>query len=94
MGVDRLLSYTAADLEPWYHRAMLLAPFAVIVLVTGLPFQRRAIDCTPPFDGGWGIFEGGMVAIPLLALFLFSMAFSLAVLSAAFVIPKSESPST
>ncbi|MEY4270248.1 MAG: hypothetical protein RLZZ58_1464 [Pseudomonadota bacterium] len=83
-----LLRPPAAEREPWYNRAMLLAPFAVIVLITGLPFQRRSIDCTPPFDGGWGLFEGGIIMFPLLALFLFSMAFSLAVLSATFVIPR------
>lgn len=81
----RLLGHGSAAIRPWPDRALMLAPFALIILLTGAPFQRRTMDCTPPFEGGWGLFEGGMVAFPLLALFLFSMAFALAVLSAAFV---------
>jgi hypothetical protein len=81
----RILGHSAAAIEPWPERIMMLTPFALVILLTGAPFQRRTADCTPPFDGGWGLFEGGMVTIPLLALFFFSMAFSLAVLSAAAV---------
>lgn len=88
----RLLGHGGAKLEPWPHRVLMLIPFAVILLVLGTPFQRHRINCTPPFEEGWGLFEGGAFMIPLLALFLFSMAWSLALVSAAAVrLPHDES---
>jgi hypothetical protein len=82
---SRLLGYPAEHLLHWSHRTVLAAPFAVAVFVTGLPFQRAIDDCA--IVEGWGLFEGGLFLIPLFALFLFTMSFSIAVLSAAFVRP-------
>lgn len=83
---SRLLGYPAARLLHWSDRVILAAPFAAAVFVTGLPFQRAIGDCE--IVEGWGLFEGGLFLIPLLALFLFTLSFSIAVLSAAFVRPE------
>ena len=66
------------------QRILMTVPLASLVLFFGLPFERKTIDCTPPFDG-WGLFEGGAILFPLLALFLFSASLSAAALAAAFV---------
>jgi hypothetical protein len=87
---SRLLGYPAARLLHWSDRVILAAPFAAAVFVTGLPFQRAIGDCE--IVERWGLFEGGLFLIPLLALFLFTLSFSIAVLSAAFVRP--ETPET
>ena len=71
-------------LIPVRRRLALAAAFVPLVLVTGLVFEWRAPDCTPPFDG-WGFMEGGMVLVPLVGLFWFVLSFSMAALSAAFV---------
>ncbi|MGB3847775.1 MAG: hypothetical protein WA940_18035 [Sphingopyxis sp.] len=83
---SRLLGYPARRLLSWPERVILAAPFAAAVLFTGLPFQRAIDDCA--IIEGWGLFEGGLFLIPLLALFLFTLSFSIAVLSAAFVRPE------
>ena len=83
---SRLLGYPAQRLLPWPERVILAAPFAAAVLFTGMPFQRAIDDCA--IIEGWGLFEGGLFLIPLLALFLFTLSFSIAVLSAAFVRPE------
>lgn len=83
---SRLLGYPAERLMHWSDRTILAAPFAVAVFVTDLPFQRAIGDCE--IVEGWGLFEGGLFLIPLLALFLFTLSFSIAVLSAAFVRPE------
>ncbi len=85
---SRLLGYPAGRLLHWSDRVILAAPFAVAVFVTGLPFQRAIDDCE--IVEGWGLFEGGLFLIPLLALFLFTLSFSIAVLSAAFVRPEAS----
>jgi hypothetical protein len=87
---SRLLGWRGSRLEPWTDRAAMCFPFALLIVLLGVPFQTHRIDCTGPFVG-YGLFEGGLIAGPLLGLFLFSMAFSLAVLSAAYVRPQPES---
>lgn len=84
----RLLGYPAARLVHWSDRTILAAPFAVAVLVTGLPFQYAVEDCA--IIERWGVLEGGLFLLPLLALFLFTMSFSLAILNAAFVRPDTH----
>jgi hypothetical protein len=86
---SRLLGHGSNRLEWWPRRVLMLFPFAAIILFVGVPFQRHRIDCDGP-DISYGLFDGGMIAIPILGLFLFSMAFSLAVLSAAYVRPLVE----
>ena len=67
----------------------MLFPFAAVIVLVGAPFQRHRIDCDNP-GISYGLFDGGLIAAPMLGLFLFSMAFSLAVLSAAYVRPITE----
>lgn len=74
----------------WPQRVILTAPIAFPVLFLSVPFERKIIDCTPPFDG-WGLFEGGMVLIPLLGLFLFAATLGAAILAATFVPAKKHS---
>ena len=69
---------------------ILTAPITFLVLFLSVPFERKIIDCTPPFDG-WGLFEGGMVLIPLLGLFLFAATLGAAILAATFVPAKKHS---
>ena len=74
----------APPLVPIGRRLLHMLPFLPPILLFGLPFQRHTPNCAPPFDG-WGFMEGGAVLFPLLGLFWFSLSFSMAILSAAFV---------
>ena len=74
----------APPLVPIGRRLLLMLPFLPPVLLTGFPFERHVPNCSPPFDG-LGFMEGGTVIIPLLGLFWFTLSFSMAALSAAFV---------
>lgn len=70
-------------------RMLLLAPMTLPVLLLGLPFQRRIVDCTPPFDNmSFGLFDGGLIALTLLALFWFVASTSMAVIAAACILPE------
>jgi len=71
-------------LVPIGRRLLLMVPFVPPVLFFGFPFQWHLPECSPPFEG-WGFMEGGLVLVPLLGLFLFTLSFSMATLSAAFV---------
>lgn len=70
----------------WQWRILLLTPFALVVLLLGQPFQDRVVDCTAPFEG-YGLFEGGLVLLPLLGLFWFVASTTMAVLAAAYLNP-------
>ena len=56
------------------------------VWLFGFVFQNRTVDCSRPQEM-WGLFEGGVIAIPLLGIFLFVASTSMAMLSAAYVRP-------
>lgn len=86
---SRLLGHDRARLEWWPDRVVMLFPFALIILLVGMPFQRHRMDCDA-LSISYGLFDDGLIALPMLGLFLFSMAFSLAVLSAAYVRPTTE----
>ena len=73
-------------LVPLWRRVLLALPFTPFLWFFGYFFEWREVDCSPPFDDpGWGLFEGGLVLLPLLGLFLFLQSFSLALVSAASV---------
>ena len=74
-------------LVPLWRRALLALPFTPVLWFLGYFFEWPApVNCSPPFDNpGWGLFEGGMVLLPLLGLFLFVESYSLALLAGASV---------
>ena len=80
------LSKHPIKLAPLWHRPLMMLPFAAPVVLFGWPFQIRQIDCVGPQEG-WGLFEGGMAAWPLLGVFLFAMSTTMAILTAAYVRP-------
>lgn len=89
----RLLGWfrkTSVSIRPIWFRLLLLPIGAVPVWLFGYIFQQRTVDCSVPQEM-WGMFEGGVVALPLMGAFLFAMATSMAMLSAAFAVPKSPS---
>lgn len=67
------------------ERIILTAAMVPPVIVLGFPFERKAFDCTAPFEG-WGLFEGGLFLIPLLGLFLFAASGMTAVLAGTFAL--------
>ena len=69
-----------------FDRVFAMAIFTIPVFLFGFVFQMRRIDCTPPFDG-FGLFEGGIVLIPLLAAFWFFMSASSAIIAAVCAAP-------
>lgn len=68
------------ELEPIWSRIAIMLPFMLVLYYLGYFFQVREVDCTPPFDG-MGLFEGGMILIPMYLGFIFSLGFSLAMIS-------------
>ena len=65
---------------------LLIAPWLAIVWLTGYPAQTCRGEC-------WGLFEGGILMIPLFGAHLFLASFSCALLSAfAFGAPRPVAP--
>lgn len=73
---------------PAWQRLILLALGAAPVWLFGYVFQNRTLECGP--QEMWGLMEGGMIAFPLLGVFLFTACTSMAMLSAAFVQPSTR----
>lgn len=77
-------SKTPLMLVPPMGRLTAMAPFAAVVVLLGAMFQIRRADCDAT-QISFGLLEGGLFVLPLYALFLFAMSFSMAILSAVFV---------
>lgn len=60
---------------PWWQMLLLMIPCLAIIHLVDFHVERCTGEC-------WGLFEGGMVLIPLLAAPLFTASLSCAVLSA------------
>ncbi len=73
-------------LIPVGHRLVLTALVSPVVLLTGYAFEWRSPDCGRPVEC-CGLFEGGLLLLPMLGLFLFLLVYTLAALSSAFIAP-------
>jgi len=68
------------------RRAVAIAPWLVLVAVLGWPSQVCEGEC-------WGMFEGGIVMMPIFGAYLFTLSLSCAAISAASrTPPKSNEP--
>jgi hypothetical protein len=94
---ERLIAWVQHErltLVPPLERALMMAPFLPLVLFLGILFQVREADCTQ-MGLSFGLTDGGLYAMPLYAVFLFVMSWSMSVLSASFRItsaPRQPAP--
>jgi hypothetical protein len=68
------------SLPTWPKHLGIIAITASPILIFGALFQLRTIDCTPPFSG-FGVFEGGLVALPLYFAFSYCLTVGLTVIT-------------
>jgi hypothetical protein len=78
-------------LIPVPRRLLLAVLVSPVILISGFVFQWRTPDCARPVEC-CGLFEGGLVVLPLLGLFLFLASYTLAALCAASVAPDIANP--
>lgn len=78
-------------LIPFRRRVALTALVSPIVMLTGFGFEWRTPDCARRVEC-CGLFEGGLIILPLLGLFLFLLVYTLAALSAASIGPDLVRP--